>query len=75
MLARGLEEKKCAAIPIFMHTVPRVRQAVLEAEPNSKIEAGFLKQLREGALIARSLHELLAGSPAPSVNEKGQPAT
>jgi hypothetical protein len=71
-LARGFEDEWDALTP-FMHTIPRVRAIVLEAEPESAIEAEMVERLRDGALFARELYEALAGTPAPSVNEKGEP--
>jgi hypothetical protein len=71
--ARGLTDSAWEAITPFMHTVPRVRAIVLEAEPESAIEPGMVDRFRTGALMARDLYEALAGTPAPSVNERGEP--
>jgi hypothetical protein len=57
-----------------MHTIPRVRAIVLEAEPESGIADPMIERLRNGALMARDLYAAFAGTPAPSVNERGEPA-
>jgi hypothetical protein len=71
-LARGFSDSAWEAITPFMHTVPRVRAIVLEAEPESPIEPEFVERLRKGAIFARDLYEALAGTPAPSVTADGR---
>jgi hypothetical protein len=74
VLARGLSDSAWEAITPFIHTVPRVKAVVLEAEPDAPIPPRFVQRLRSGAVMARDLYEALAGTPAPSVKAQGEPA-
>jgi hypothetical protein len=73
-LARSLTDSAWEAITPVMHTAPRTRAIVLEAEPESAIEPAMVEQLRNGAIFARDLYEALADTPAPSVNEHAEPS-
>jgi hypothetical protein len=72
-LARDFSDSAWDAITPYMHTIPRVRAIVLEAEPEAVIEDSIVEQLRNGAIMARDIYEAFAGTPAPSVNERGEP--
>jgi hypothetical protein len=72
--ARGLSQNQWDALSRFMHTVPRVRAIVLAADPNSAVPPALVESLRNGALFARDAYMMLAGFPAPSVTDHGEPA-
>jgi hypothetical protein len=72
-LARRLTVSAWEAITPVMHAAPRTRAIVLEAEPESPIESEVCR-LCDVAILARDLYEALAGTPAPSVNEHGEPS-
>lgn len=71
--ARGLTDSVWNSLSTFMHTVPRIRAIVAEAEPESAISSALVERFRKGALLASELHMMLSGVPAPSVNEHGEP--
>jgi hypothetical protein len=71
--AGRLDDETWQALATFMHTVPQVRTALAEAQTMSTIDPSMEERLRDGALLARDLHATLSGTPAPSVNEKGEP--
>jgi hypothetical protein len=73
-LAAGLvDEDHWAGLARFMHTIPRKRALVGSSQPHAPIEPHLIEAFRDGALIARDLHGVLSGRPAPSVTERGEP--
>jgi hypothetical protein len=61
------------ALSSFMHKIPRVRFVFTQEQPGSTVDPVMLESFRTGARMARDLHEMLGGAPAPSVNERGEP--
>ena len=73
-LAAGLtNEDHWEGLARFMHTLPRKRTLVASSQPHAPIESHLVEAFRNGALLARDLHGVLSGRPAPSVNERGEP--
>ena len=73
VLARALPDNQWFMLATFMHSVPRIRAIAIDAEPEAPLQPEMIEQCRRGALLARELHQTLAGVPAPSVNERGDP--
>jgi hypothetical protein len=72
-LALGLPSADWEALAPFIHAAGRVRLLVAGAEPGTTIDAETLAGVQNGAVLARDLHAMLAGAPAPSVNADGTP--
>jgi hypothetical protein len=52
--------------------VPRAREIISQFAPLSSVPPETIEQFRTGALHARDLYEMLAGKPAPSIDERGE---
>jgi hypothetical protein len=72
-LALGLSDADWEELAPFMHSAGRVRLIVAGADPGSPVDTDTLGKVRNGAILARDLHDMLEGKPAPSVTADGLP--
>jgi hypothetical protein len=73
-IAASLDEKTWNELAMFVHGLPHVRTLLSREAYPTPLPPHRLEIARGGARLARSLHVRLVGTPAPSVNQKGEPS-
>jgi hypothetical protein len=73
-LAASVDDETWKEVAMFMHGLPHTRTLLSRGEYPAPLPPERLEIVRSGARVARSIHERLVGTPAPSVNESGEPS-